>query len=74
MDKLKRIWSFSGIEPQRNRLTFGNYRVYNEATKKAKDSALKYFKSFKEIRNTRKNSIAFLGQVGSGKSHCMNCF
>ncbi len=69
MDKVKRMWSFSGIETQRNRLTFSNYKVYNAATEKAKDTALKYLKSFKETRNTRKNSIAFLGQVGSGKSH-----
>ncbi len=33
MDNLKRIWSFSGIETRRNKLIFGNYKVYNEATK-----------------------------------------
>ncbi|AWI07742.1 ATP-binding protein [Clostridium drakei] len=69
MDKLKRMWSFSGIETQKNKLIFKNYKVYNTATEEAKNTALKYFKSFKQIRNTRKNSIAFLGQVGSGKSH-----
>ncbi|WP_206155067.1 hypothetical protein [Clostridium muellerianum] len=74
MDKVKRMWSFSGIETQKNKLTFKNYKIYNEATEKAMDTALKYFKSFKLIKNTRKNSIAFLGQVGSGKSHRMNCF
>jgi DNA replication protein DnaC len=74
MDKVKRMWSFSGIETQKNSLTFSNYKIYNAATEKAVDTALKYFKSFKAIKNTRKNSIAFLGQVGSGKSHCMNCF
>ncbi|WP_029163063.1 ATP-binding protein [Clostridium scatologenes] len=69
MDKLKRMWSFSGIETQKNKLTFKNYNAYNTATEEAKNTAIKYFKSFKQIRTTRKNSIAFLGQVGSGKSH-----
>ncbi|AWI07810.1 ATP-binding protein [Clostridium drakei] len=69
MDKLKRMWSFSGIETQKNKLTFKNYNAYNEVTEEAKNTAIKYFRSFKQIRNTRKNSIAFLGQVGSGKSH-----
>ncbi|EET88912.1 conserved hypothetical protein [Clostridium carboxidivorans P7] len=69
MDKLKRMWSFSGIETQKNKLTFKNYNAYNTATEEAKNTAIKYFRSFKQIRNTRKNSIAFLGQVGSGKSH-----
>jgi DNA replication protein DnaC len=69
MDKVKRMWNFSGIETQRNKLTFSTYKVYSAATENAKNTALKYLKSFKGIRNTRKNSIAFLGQVGSGKSH-----
>ncbi len=48
MDKLKRMWSFSGIETQKNKLTFKNYNAYNTATEEAKNIAIKYFKSFKQ--------------------------
>ncbi len=47
MDNLKRIWSFSGIETRRNKLIFGNYKVYNEATKKCIGSRiLEMYKNF----------------------------
>ncbi|MDW8801476.1 ATP-binding protein [Clostridium sp. A1-XYC3] len=69
MDKALLIWKNSGLQMEKNTLTFANYKPYNEVTKKAKNTAIEYFKQFNSIRNTRKNSIAFLGQVGSGKSH-----
>lgn len=69
MDKTRALWKNSGIESEKNRLTFSNYRPYNQFTEEAKNTALNYFKNFKNIRATRKNSAAFLGQVGSGKSH-----
>lgn len=69
MDKTRALWKNSGIESEKNRLTFSNYRPYNRITEEAKNTALNYFKNFKSIRATRKNSAAFLGQVGSGKSH-----
>lgn len=69
MDRTRILWKNSGIETEKNRLTFSRYKPYNRITEAAKESAIDYFKSFKDLRNTRKNSIAFLGQVGSGKSH-----
>lgn len=69
MDKTRVLWKNSGIETEKNRLTFGNYKIYNRSTEKAKEAAIDYFKNFNNIRSTRKNSIAFLGQVGSGKTH-----
>lgn len=35
----------------------------------AKNKAIKYYQSFKDIESTRFNSIMFCGQVGSGKTH-----
>ncbi|MBM7868553.1 DNA replication protein DnaC [Clostridium pascui] len=50
-------------------LSFKNYKVFNDLTRYCRNKALVYVKRFKEIRNKRQNSIAFLGQVGSGKTH-----
>lgn len=69
MDKTRVLWKNSGIETEKNRLTFGNYKPYNRSTETAKEAAIDYFKAFKNLRNSRKNSIAFLGQVGCGKTH-----
>jgi DNA replication protein DnaC len=69
MDKTRTLWRNSGIETEKNRLTFSRYEPYNKATEEAKEAAISYFKRFEDLRLTRKNSIAFLGQVGSGKSH-----
>lgn len=49
--------------------TFANYEVTKQRTKKARDTAMKYVQDFNDIKNTPHNSIAFLGQVGSGKTH-----
>ena len=35
----------------------------------AKAEAMEYVKVFQQVRNERNNSIALLGQVGSGKTH-----
>jgi DNA replication protein DnaC len=69
VDKSKILWRASGIETERNRLTFGNYKAYNSTTENIKGSAIDYFRNFNNIRANRRNSIAFLGQVGSGKTH-----
>ncbi|WP_246517197.1 ATP-binding protein [Clostridium aciditolerans] len=69
VDKSKMLWRVSGIETERNRLTFGNYKPYNITTEKIKGAAIDYFKNFNNIRASRRNSMAFLGQVGSGKTH-----
>ena len=49
--------------------TFSNFVVWNEASERAKDTAVAYYNDFDEIRVSRRNSILFCGQVGSGKSH-----
>lgn len=38
-------------------------------TETAKDTAIQYYRDFNDVKHTRRNSISFLGQVGSGKTH-----
>ncbi|MDP4144908.1 MAG: ATP-binding protein [Bacillota bacterium] len=65
----KNIWTASGINPSNSNLSFSSYKAYNSITMKAKNAAAKYYMEFNNIKNTKANSIAFLGQVGSGKTH-----
>ncbi|MEW9082712.1 DnaA ATPase domain-containing protein [Caldanaerobacter subterraneus] len=59
----------SGLsEAFRNR-TFDNFVEWNEVVRKAKKMAMDYVKNFNEIKGQSNNSIAFLGQVGAGKTH-----
>lgn len=50
--------------------TFKNFDdSRSEYSKKLKDVATKYYKEFNQVKDKRSNSIAFLGQPGSGKTH-----
>ncbi|MBL4933027.1 ATP-binding protein [Clostridium paridis] len=69
LDRIKTDWERSGIKTEQSNLTFSNFCIWNESSGRAKDIALAYYKDFNSIRRTRKNSILFCGQVGSGKSH-----
>lgn len=66
---IKSKWKLAGLNVDSSKLNLKSYKIYNTITKKCKTAALNYLKSFSKIRNSRHNSIAFLGQVGSGKSH-----
>ncbi|WP_097028584.1 ATP-binding protein [Clostridium peptidivorans] len=68
-DNVKLKWKRAGLNVDNSNLSFKNYRVFNELTRYSKNKAFAYVKNFKEIKNRRQNSIAFLGQVGSGKTH-----
>lgn len=69
IEKLKNEWKCSGINVEQSTHTFSNFDVWNAASRKAKETAVAYYKEFYEVRNKRRNSILFCGQVGSGKSH-----
>ncbi|NFM30641.1 DNA replication protein [Clostridium botulinum] len=69
IEKAKRMWKSSGINPEQSKQTFGNYIPYNDITELAKNTAIEYYKNFQDIKDLRRNSIAFIGQVGSGKTH-----
>jgi len=63
----------SKITEEFRKLTFGNYITEGKSEKltKGKEVAFEYTKNFAEIRKRRENSIALLGQVGSGKTHLL---
>ena len=65
----------SGISKKFRNKRFDNFdysvdMILMDAYKKASD----YVKFFNEIENDRGNSIMFLGQVGSGKTHLKSCY
>nr|WP_243128314.1 ATP-binding protein [Clostridium chromiireducens] len=69
IEKLKSEWKYSGINVEHSNSTFSNFKIWNEASERAKDTAVAYYNDFDEARNGRRNSILFCGQVGSGKTH-----
>lgn len=69
VEKLRHEWKASGINTEMSKHKFSNFQIWNEASQGAKDTALAYYNDFDEIKDSRKNSILFCGQVGSGKTH-----
>ena len=68
-DALERI-ERSGISAEFQKKGFKNFNDRGlDLLKKAKSIGLQYCKEFPEIRNTRRNSVLYQGQVGSGKTH-----
>ena len=65
----KRIIESSGITEAFLQRNFENFKPTNKITADAKAMAMDYVKKFDNIKNLRNNSIAFLGQVGAGKTH-----
>jgi len=67
----QRILTRSGISTVFRQKSFLNFNV-NDKPKvvvAAKEMAEEYVKNFNEIKEDKHHSIAFLGQVGSGKTH-----
>lgn len=67
----KRILENSGISEAFQKRTFKNFITTNKPQQviDARNMAIRYVKEFDNLKNTKNNSIAFLGQVGSGKTH-----
>lgn len=60
----------SGISDEFQKKGFKNFSDRGKPLlKRARDMAIDYCKKFPEIKDTRYNSIIFMGQVGSGKTH-----
>lgn len=64
----ERRWKKFGVDPSEIKL-IRDYENNNEERTKAKLLAANYIRKFQEIKCKRNNSIAFLGQPGSGKTH-----
>ena len=67
--KVKNQWKAAGINLELSQLTFRNFQENNEFSKRIKSAAIAYYNNFKDIWKDRHNSIMFLGQAGSGKTH-----
>lgn len=65
---LNRLWENFGVKIKDIKL-LREYDPYNDLTQKAKEKAVDYIKSFDEIKSTRENGFALLGQSGAGKTH-----
>ncbi|WP_110487444.1 DnaA ATPase domain-containing protein [Bacillus altitudinis] len=71
--KQMKLMSASNISEGFRKLTFKNFFLENKPNeiKELYDCAFEYAQKFKEIKDTRQNSIALLGQSGSGKTHLL---
>lgn len=65
----KRILESCGIAEDFLTKNFDNFKVLNKPTEVLYNKAKEYADTFHLIRETKNNSLAILGQVGSGKSH-----
>lgn len=76
--RIERLIVASEITPEFQKMGFKNFVVeaktpaVAEQRKVMRDMAVDYYKAFKDIKNTRNNSIALNGQVGSGKTHLLS--
>lgn len=60
----------SGISDEFHKKGFKNFSDRGkEVLRNARLKAIEYCKNYTEIKNTNRNSIIFMGQVGSGKTH-----
>lgn len=71
--RARRLMKSSEITEEFKKLGFQNFTTEGkpQIIKDAYECALSYFKSFKDIREKRQNSIALLGQPGAGKTHLL---
>lgn len=67
--RYKKILETSGISEEFLKKRFGNFNTKYKEIDEMKKMAMKYTKDFNGIKDKRNNSIALLGQVGSGKTH-----
>ena len=65
----KKIIESCGITESFLQKSFDNYKVTNKQTEAAYKIAKDYSSTFNLIKETKNNSIALVGQVGSGKTH-----
>lgn len=65
----KRIIETSGITESFLQKDFNNFKVTNKQTETMLKGSKDYADTFDLIKDTKNNSLALLGQVGSGKSH-----
>lgn len=67
--RYQKMLQTSGISEQFLRIGFKEFETKTEFQKVAKAKAIDYVKNFEQIEKERSNSIAFLGNCGTGKTH-----
>jgi DNA replication protein DnaC len=65
----QRILENSGVAKAFRSKTINEYKVKNDQQKQAKQVCIEYITNFNTIKQEKNNSVAFLGQVGAGKTH-----
>lgn len=72
--ELDRMVKTSAITEEFQKMGFRNYEVEGRPSlvKEMRDLAVSYFKNYQAIKNTKENSISFMGQVGCGKTHLLS--
>lgn len=77
--KVERIVQASAITPEFQKMGFKNFHTdtarsasINEQRKAMRKIAVDYYNTFPDIKDSRENSIAFMGQVGAGKTHLLS--
>jgi len=68
-DRIKRLWDRAGLNSEQKTRTIDTFKEWNQTSKMAKRVAVEYIRDYENIKDSRNNSIAFIGQVGSGKTH-----
>lgn len=69
IERSQRMLDKCGISEAFRKMTFNNYKPKNDIQKNALRRAGDYADKFDTYRKDRNNSIAFLEQVGAGKTH-----
>ena len=69
MRKVNSLWKASGITPDDLDKSFANFDVWNDISRKMKDTGTNYYLRFEKIKAERVNSILLCGNPGSGKTH-----
>ncbi|NMM62065.1 ATP-binding protein [Clostridium sp. P21] len=69
---LRQQWIDAGFNIMSADRNFKTFKIDNKVSEKMKDMAMDYVENFVAIQFNNNNSISFLGQPGSGKTHiCM---
>lgn len=70
---IQKLMKSSEITEEFRKLGFGNFTTEGKSQLviDAYECALEYYQSFDQIKGNRQNSIALLGQPGSGKTHLL---
>lgn len=72
--EVDRMIKSSAITEEFQKMGFKNYEVKGRPSlvKEMRDMAVNYFNNYQNIKKQKENSISFMGQVGSGKTHLLS--